>query len=187
MQDHDMEDREIIRRILEGREDLYRNLVSRYRRDIHVRAHRILPRQMDVDDAVQETFVRAYFRLKDFRPDGNFRAWLYGFLRNIAGDAYRKAAKESSVSWDDVCEYMTELAEQPVEDPQESFHQLLKVCMETLSKKAKRLIRLRYVENKSSKHMGKLVQMTASAVNVALMRARLHLRHCIESRREAQA
>jgi RNA polymerase sigma-70 factor (ECF subfamily) len=187
MQDDEMDDQEVIRRTLAGEKDLYRILVTRYRRDIHMRANRLIPRHVDCADAVQETFVRAYFKLKDFRPDGDFRAWLFGFLRNIAGDSYRRAARESGVSWDEVCDYMTSLAEQPVPETGSSFLERLAACMGVLGEKAKRLIRLRYEEGKSAKAAGLLMGMTPPAVNVALLRTRDQLRHCIETHTGVEA
>ena len=38
----------------------------------------------DLEDATQDTFVVAYRRREDYRPDASMRAWLYGIARRVA-------------------------------------------------------------------------------------------------------
>lgn len=38
----------------------------------------------DLEDAAQDTFVVAYRRRRDFRPEASMRAWLYGIARRVA-------------------------------------------------------------------------------------------------------
>lgn len=38
----------------------------------------------DLDDATQDTFVVAYRRRDDFRPDASMQAWLYGIAKRVA-------------------------------------------------------------------------------------------------------
>jgi RNA polymerase sigma-70 factor (ECF subfamily) len=54
-------------------------------------ARRRLTRRDEADDAVSETFARAYSRIASFQWEGaGFNAWLFGILRNVLLEAHRR-------------------------------------------------------------------------------------------------
>ncbi|MBA4387613.1 MAG: hypothetical protein C0404_06500 [Verrucomicrobia bacterium] len=182
MEDNQTSDSDIVRQIMDGDKELYRVLVQRHRRRLHVMANRLLPRKVVCEDAVQEVFVRAYFKLHDFRADGNFGGWLTGILRNVVGDEYRKTARMGEIPFKEGHEYGIDGAEEtPVPDRNERFAELLGQCMETLAEKSRSAFKMRYEQQRKGKEIGSLIQMTESAVNVLLLRTRDHLRKCMES------
>jgi RNA polymerase sigma-70 factor (ECF subfamily) len=81
-----MDDRELIRRILEGESDTYRILVIRYQRPLFrfLRAFR-LPEAV-VEELAQETFLRAYRSLAsyDSARGATFSTWLFTIAKNLA-------------------------------------------------------------------------------------------------------
>lgn len=87
---HSIEEQQIIADILNGNKQLYSVIVNRYK-------HRIfgfiqgmgIPRE-DVEDIVQETFIRAYRKLATHRLDRSFSAWLFKIAVNQAIDARRR-------------------------------------------------------------------------------------------------
>jgi RNA polymerase sigma-70 factor, ECF subfamily len=64
-------------------------LVDRHRRELHVHCYRMLGSLDDADDALQETFLKAWRRRSSFgfRAGGSFRAWLYRIATNVCLDA----------------------------------------------------------------------------------------------------
>jgi RNA polymerase sigma-70 factor (ECF subfamily) len=178
-------DYEIIQRILRGEKDLYEVLVSRCSREIRIRANRVTPKGSSPEDVTQEAFVRAYFKLGDFKPDGDFKSWVYGFLRNIVGDLYRETSRKNEVHLEDLAEYISELAEEhPVEGEDNDFADRLRECMERMHRNSKKLLKMRYEGQKTGKEIAEQVGKSQFAVNMALMRIRAKLRDCIEARPE---
>src|SRR4030065_600512 len=55
----------------------------------------------DAQGVVQDAFVKAYYKLKDFRFGSNFYSWFYRLLVNQAIDRWRKASRSPTVSFDD--------------------------------------------------------------------------------------
>jgi RNA polymerase sigma-70 factor (ECF subfamily) len=54
-------------------------------------ARRRLARRDEADDAVSETFARAYARINGFRWEGaGFNGWLFGILRNVVLESHRR-------------------------------------------------------------------------------------------------
>jgi RNA polymerase sigma factor (sigma-70 family) len=75
----------------------YETLVRRYQ-DLALRtAHAILGSGAEVDDAVQEAFVKAYYALGRFRTGSPFRPWLLRIVANESIDRARAAARSVSL------------------------------------------------------------------------------------------
>ncbi len=75
----------------------YEALVRGYQ-DLAVRtAHAILGSSAEVDDAVQEAFVKAYYALGRFRAGSPFRPWLLRIVANESIDRARGAARTVSL------------------------------------------------------------------------------------------
>jgi RNA polymerase sigma-70 factor, ECF subfamily len=60
-----------------GDEDALAQLLARHKRPLCALCHGILAHPDDVEDAVQETFLRALRALPGFRGDAAFRTWLF--------------------------------------------------------------------------------------------------------------
>jgi len=62
-----MTDAEIIAQVLDGRRDAYSGIVDRYYGECSRFAYRMLGNRQDAEDALQETFLRAYRALAKYR------------------------------------------------------------------------------------------------------------------------
>ncbi|HEX9191323.1 MAG TPA: sigma-70 family RNA polymerase sigma factor [Candidatus Deferrimicrobiaceae bacterium] len=94
-------DDELIRATLGGDEGAFRELVERYKGRAFGVAVGIVGDGDDAMDVVQESFVKAYYNLKEFRFGANFYTWFYRLLVNQAIDRWRKSARSSEVRFDE--------------------------------------------------------------------------------------
>ncbi len=77
----------------QGNRDALEQLVGRYLRPIHAVTASYLAEQADVEDAVQETFLRALDRIASYQPGRPFAPWLYQIARNVARDRLAASAR----------------------------------------------------------------------------------------------
>ncbi len=91
-------ERDVVRRVRDGDSDAYRLLVERYQARIHRLVGRVLgPDHGDVDDVVQEVFVKAFFSLGKFREDAMFSTWITRIAINRARDEIKKQSGRVSL------------------------------------------------------------------------------------------
>lgn len=87
-------DAALVRRVRDGDPEAFRLLVERHHDDALRYATHLLGDAADAEDAVQETFVRAYRYLASYREQDRFRAWLWRILvnrcRTLAVDRSRR-------------------------------------------------------------------------------------------------
>lgn len=72
-----MTERDLITRILAGDGDAERELYDRYVDRVYRLAYRMTGDAAAAEDAVQDTFIRVFDRLGDFRGEGAFGGWLH--------------------------------------------------------------------------------------------------------------
>jgi RNA polymerase sigma-70 factor (ECF subfamily) len=73
----------------------FAELTQRHRRELHVHCYRMLASYDEAEDAVQETFLRAWRGKSGFDGSGQFRAWLYRIATNVCLDMLRSTARRS--------------------------------------------------------------------------------------------
>jgi RNA polymerase sigma factor (sigma-70 family) len=83
-------DLELIAEVRNGRRQAYTALMRRYQEKIYWVARRIVGSHDDAEDVAQETFVKGYLALGEFRGDSAFYTWLYRIAMNLALNAVRK-------------------------------------------------------------------------------------------------
>ena len=81
---------EWVRRVLEGDLEAFRPLVQAYQDRLYSMALRFLRSAEDAEDMVQETFVRAYKNLAQFRQNQRFSAWIFTICANLCKSTLRR-------------------------------------------------------------------------------------------------
>jgi len=86
-------DAELVRRVRAGDSSAYAALVARYRERLGRYAVHMIGDREDAEEALQDTFVRAYRSLARCDDDARFGAWLYGILVNRCRTAGARAKR----------------------------------------------------------------------------------------------
>ncbi|MFG2042802.1 RNA polymerase subunit sigma-70 [Dactylosporangium sp. NPDC048998] len=166
----------------------FRELFEQHRRELHVHCYRMLASFTDADDAVQETFLRAWRHRDDFEPGTNARAWLYRIATNACLDAIRRGNRRppsasTEVSWlepypDHLLDQVAPADERPdaVVVARETIELAYLTAIQLLPARQRAVLLMRDVLDWSAAETAELLELSVPAANSALQRARATLR-----------
>lgn len=125
----------------------------------------------DVDDLVQETFIKAMRGIDKFEGRSNSKTWLLQIARNVAVDHYRRNKKHSFVS-DDYLRDMDSGEKTPEELAElRDSHKIMFQLLSQLKPMYREVILYRTVMDMTVEETARLLNWPASRVRVTFHRA----------------
>jgi RNA polymerase sigma-70 factor (ECF subfamily) len=167
-----------------GDEVAFAELADRYRPELHAHCLRTLRSVEDAEDAVQETFLRAWRWRAGFRGRSSFRAWLYRIATNACLDMIRRRPHHHQITEEPEGAWAL-LEAIPTTDPEpdtavvskETLELAFTAAVEHLPPKQHAVLILRGVLGLSAKDTASLLEASVASVNSALQRARQTMKH----------
>ncbi len=177
-----------IKASLAGDDEAFAELVKLHEPMLLAFAHYRLPQSEEAVEAVQDTFVRAFEQLSDFRPDADFGIWLRTICRYMILSRV-KTYNRRKIKHDDYKGQLIALALQHLAEPPETSPDLLpclNTCTQELSEANQTLIHDRYTQALSTQQISEKTGRTVTWVTSTLHRVRSALRTCIENKIKEQ-
>lgn len=165
-------DDELAIRCREGNQRAFNELVTRYQSRIFLFTYRLLLDRSEAEDAVQETFLRAFKALPKYRPDGYFSSWIY----RIALNECRRRIRSRKVTVS--LEIVDSVSSSP--DPQNAMmtgerNRVVRMAVDALPEHYRVVMMLFYFEEMSVDQISRTINVSVSAVKVRLYRGRERL------------
>jgi RNA polymerase sigma-70 factor (TIGR02960 family) len=180
-----------------GDEAAFAALTERHRRELHVHCYRMLASFDEADDAVQETFLRAWRGRDSLTGDALFRAWLYRIATNVCLDMIRARSRRVSrlrsyaeVPWlqpypDRLLDEIAASDDQPdaVVVARETVELAFLATLQVLPPRQRAAVILRDAMGMSAAETAEMLDTSVAAANSALQRARATLQEHLPARR----
>jgi RNA polymerase sigma factor (sigma-70 family) len=176
----------------EGRAAAFEELCKPLGKTLLPRIYRITKNREDAEDALQDSFLRAFLHIRDFSGRSRFSTWLTRIAMNSALMILRKRRNCLEVS-------LTEDGSQACWDvpdglpsPEKSCAQrereeILHSAVETLRPSIRRVVQLRQLQERSIKETASVLDISVGAAKARLFQARSALRRSSVLRGIAQA
>jgi RNA polymerase sigma-70 factor, ECF subfamily len=167
------EDFKTVQSVLAGDTEAYAQLVRAYQVPVLNLCRSMLLSQADAEDAAQETFLKAYGALKQYKEDLSFPAWLCRIASNHCLDVLRKKKRQKTDSLESLTEAGIELPQppDPSGDTQENTQIALR-ALESLPPDQRQILALRELDQLSYEQIAEVLKCSIDAVKTRLYRAR---------------
>jgi RNA polymerase sigma-70 factor, ECF subfamily len=179
------EDGTLVRASKAGDVAAFEELVKRYDSKLLRIAQHVTHNLEDAQDAVQEAFLKAFQKLRQFQEKSKFSTWLIRITINQALMKLRKQRRQREVSIDE--DFQTEEGTLPLEvadwapNPEQRYtaselKEILTKALQELQPGLRVVFVLRDIEGLSLGQTAETLDLTVSAVKARSWRARMQLR-----------
>ncbi len=175
----------IVDRFKKGEKAAFEELVLRYQDRIYNLCRHMIGNTHDAEDAAQDTFLKAYQKLKDFKPEASLYTWLYRIAVNTCLDYKKRSFFESFFGkGDEEGKFIVEPAsDRPSPEKLYESKQIgsaLHNSIRKLPSKLRTAIVLKEVEGLSYGEIADILEISTGTVKSRISRAREELRRSLK-------
>lgn len=128
------------------RDEAFRELITQYSRPLYSHIRNIVLNHDDTDDVLQNTFIKVFNNLKNFKGESKLFSWMYRIATNEALTFISQRAKKSGISNEEVQQKAIEKLEADVYFEGEDIQLKLQKAIALLPEKQQLVFRMRYFE-----------------------------------------
>ncbi len=182
-------DAELVRRVLEGSEDAFRELVSRFQKPVFSVIVRMVRDAELAEDLAQETFIKAHRALASYDPQRRFASWLFKIAHNTTIDHLRRKTLPTvplePASPDEAS--LAEILADPRAVAPESrasaadLSQALERAVGTLRPEYREVVLLRFAQGMAYQEISEITGLAMGTVKTHLHRARKQLMEALRA------
>jgi RNA polymerase sigma-70 factor (ECF subfamily) len=161
-----------------GSKEAFEQLVLRHKDRVYTLACRLLGDHGEAEDVAQETFLRAYERLADFRGDARFSTWLYRICYNLCVNRFQRKKRDpgNDSTPDGVPHSTSESCDQLLVKEQQH---LLNWALSRLNAELREVVLLYHTDHLSYEEIASVLGYPIGTVRSRLHRARGELKRIL--------
>ena len=173
---------ELIAAVLKGDAASFEPLVKKYSPRVFATARRYARRDSEVEDIVQEVWLKAFEKLGSFRSEAPFEHWLMRLAVRTCYDFLRSHQRNRETAFSELADpegnWLDRFVSQPdsANERAEAARQLVDRVLDQLSPAARLVITLLEIEERSVKEIAVLTGWSVPLVKVRAFRARAEMR-----------
>lgn len=179
------EDQQDIDRVLQGDQAAYAALVERYQRRLLGWLFHACGSRDEAEDLAQETFARAYRKLRLYEGRSSFYTWLCRVAMNLLISQRRRKRIENQVTREGFEVAMSSVGQEQAVDQQmerSEIQQYVQAAIAMLDVERRTVILLRDFDGMDYEQIAETLEIPVGTVRSRLHRARLELKSILEQR-----
>lgn len=187
-----LSEKELLENLRNKQEDAFRELVNLFQDKVFNTALNFLQDPHDAEDTAQEVFIQVYQSIGQFRGNSTLSTWIYRITLNKCRDHYRKKNRKKRLA---LIRNLFSDSNQPLYEKSELNHPgvqldrkedaaMLFNLMKTLPEKQRTAFLLNKIDGLSYLEIAEIMQMSESAIDSLLQRAKQNLRKKIVNNQE---
>jgi len=171
----------LVQRAQKGDHDAFAALVNEHQQYVYNLALRVVKDENEALDLAQETFVRAWTALPNFKGQSQLRTWLYRIVTNLCYNRLPNLRRSLNDLGDDV---MEDIPETTTNSPAKEFESNetrghLHQALEDLDENYRLLITMRYQNELSYEEIASTLNLPLGTVKTGIYRAKAQLRNAL--------
>lgn len=173
-------DDQVIAQVLAGDKNAYQAIVEQYQASLYRFCLSMVSQVQDAEDLTAEALIKAYTKLGDYRPNGQFKSWLFTIAYHTSLDFIRRHKRRPRTHLDAVPEIQDQ-APGPLDHSLEKARQrVLEEALAKLKPDQRAMISLYYYQDLSYDEIAATLHMSKGTVASKLHRSRSRLKEILK-------
>lgn len=179
-----LSDKELVVAVLSNK-DAFSAVVTRYETPLRRYIFRLgVKDKRDVEDILQNSFIKVYRYLRSFDDSFAFSSWVYRIVHNETYDFFRTKKRHPEITLGEESQHLF-LAIEAEDNPEKVFDKtidkkLMQGALEELDKKYRDVLMLRYAEDMDYRQISDILQIPEGSVATLIHRGKKELRKVFE-------
>ena len=163
---------ELIEKAQNGEEEAFTELIISMESELYKIARMRLNCEDDINDAVQETIIETFKSIKKIKHPEYFKTWVIKVLINKCNKIYKKSNREKHMELDEGILKDTYIIDEEKDIKNLDFFLLI----EKLNYKERISLTLYYLEDLTTKEIGKILKEPESTIRNRISRTKIKLK-----------
>ena len=186
----------LVRKAKNGSIEAFEELVVEHEKIVYNIIYRIMRNPEDTYDLSQETFIKAYTKLKQFNEQSKFSTWLYRIATNTSLDELRRRRGKETVSTDKKIQgEESQIPPQHIDERENVEDQIIEkektkiieCALQELSEDHRVILILRDMQSLPYEEIAQVLEITPGTVKSRISRARTQMKNILLQNKEPYA
>lgn len=181
-------DQHYINKVKEGDTNAFAILIDNYKDMVFSLALKVMKNREEAEEVSQDTFIKAFRSLHNFKGDSKFSTWLYKITYNNCMDRVKKISRTYNTnSIDEVVENKIESTESVLDSIERKERaELMKECLDELPEDERTILWMFYYQELSLKEIIDVTSYSEANLKVKLHRSRKKLLSIVQLKLEPE-
>lgn len=149
------------------KEQAFRELISLYKERLYWQIRHIVKSHDDTDDVLQNTFIKVYKNIHNFKEESKLFSWMYRIATNESITFINKKAKRLQITNETVQQLALEHLTSDVYFEGQAIQLKLQKAIATLPKKQQLVFNMKYFEDIKYKDMAEILETSEGALKAS--------------------
>ena len=169
-----LSDEKLAELIQQGDKEKFALIMERYQGKLFRYGKKFLSNDDNIEDVVQDVFIKVYENILSFNPEQRFSPWIYRIAHNTYGNTLKKNSRGPLYLFDFDTLISHTVVDDPIAKEKESaeIRKMIDHSLLLIPTKYREVLILYYIEGLSYKEISDVLQIPIGTVGVRVMRGR---------------
>ena len=151
--------------------EAFRKLVREYQRPLYTHVRNMVLNHDDADDVLQNTFVKIFQNLKNFKGESKLFSWMYRIATNEAINFINTRSKKSGIYNEEIKDKLVKNLESDVDYDGDEIQLKLQNAVAILPEKQQQVFKMKYFEELKYEEMSEILGTSVGALKASYFHA----------------
>ncbi|HSD14251.1 MAG TPA: sigma-70 family RNA polymerase sigma factor [Flavobacterium sp.] len=151
--------------------EAFRRLVREYQRPLYNHIRTIVLNHDDTDDVLQNTFVKVFQGLKNFKGESKLFSWMYRIATNESITFINQRAKKSGISSEEIKDKMINNLQADVDYDGDEIQLKLQKALATLPEKQQLVFKMKYFQELKYEEISEILGTSVGGLKASYFHA----------------